>query len=217
VAKRSAAIEHSTSEVIQALLESLKAHDPYTYGHCRRVGRNALLFAEALGLNPFEQKIAEAVGSLHDIGKIGVPEGILRKQDRLSESEDKLMREHVAKGIAILRPLSHIPFFKAVSTPIRHHHERIDGKGYPDGLKGDDIPFLAKLITIVDALDAMTTNRPYREGNSIEYAYEELKKHSGTQFDAQLVETFLKEHPAWGEIPEEISAHGIAQISRKSG
>jgi HD-GYP domain-containing protein (c-di-GMP phosphodiesterase class II) len=176
-----------------------------------------MLLAEAMGLNPFEQRLAEASGLLHDIGKVGVPDKVLLKKDKLTPSEEALMREHVPKGEAVIRPLSHIPFFRAVLPAIRHHHERIDGAGYPEGLKGDQIPFLARLVTVVDAVDAITTRRPYQVGNAMEFAYSELKRCSGTQFDPALVEVFLRDHPTWGEFPDDITELGIERSRRKSG
>ena len=196
-------ISKPISAVVDALLESLRAHDPYSYGHCKRVGKNASLLAELAGLNPFEQRLAEYAGLLHDIGKVGIPDQILKKQGALTESEEEVMRTHCLKSVAIVSPLAYLPFFRALLPAIRHHHERIDGLGYPDGLHSRDIPVLARIVTIADAFDAITTRRPYRDQSPDGLAYQELQAHSGTQFDIGLAKLFVAQHPTWaGETPD---------------
>jgi HD-GYP domain-containing protein (c-di-GMP phosphodiesterase class II) len=199
-----------------SLLHSLKQRDPYTYGHCRRVARNARLLAQAAGLNEQQQTIIEFSSMFHDLGKIGIPDRVLLKPGRLNEEEESIMREHPVKSVEIIKPLSSIPFFKAMIPGIRHHHERMDGGGYPDGINGDHIPLHARIILITDTFDAMTTTRPYRKGRGDEFAYKELKQFAGRQFDAQLVEIFLKAHPKWGEIEEEITEQFVASHFRRA-
>ena len=190
-------LSRSITAVTDALLESLRAHDAYTYGHCRRVGLNAQLLAQSAGLGVIEQRIAQFAGLLHDIGKIGIPEKILRKEGPFTESEEAIMRTHSEKSVEIIAPLTHIPFFRAILPGVRHHHERIDGLGYPYGLHAAEVPLIARIVTIVDAVDAITTRRTYRDHSPMQSAYEELVAHAGTQFDADLVGLFVRSHPTW--------------------
>ncbi len=199
--------------VAKTLLQALRERDPYTYGHCRRVGRNARLLAGAAGLNEYEQKTVEFASIFHDLGKIGIPDSVLLKPGRLTPEEEAIMRGHPIKSAEILQPLSSIPFFKDVIPGVRHHHERMDGMGYPDGVFGQEIPLVARVILIADTFDAMTTTRPYRKGLSFEIAYKELQTFSGRQFDEQLVKIFLKAHPTWGKLEEEITEEHIAAVS----
>jgi len=200
----------------QALLESLRLRDPYTYGHCRRVGRNARLLARAAGLSEWEQKKVEHAALFHDLGKIGIPDRILLKPGRLTEDEVTIIREHPIKSVEIIQPLAKLPFFEALIPGVLHHHERIDGCGYPYGLSGDDIPLIARIVLIADTYDAMTTTRPYRKGLGDEFAYKELKKFAGRQFDAHLVKVFLQAHPTWGKLDEELSEEFISAHFRRA-
>ena len=199
-----------------ALLEAMKERDPYTYGHCRRVARNARLLAQAAGLPENEQIQVYFASLFHDLGKMGIADRILLKPGRLTEEEEAVMREHPIKSVEIIRPLAPVPFFNATIPGIRHHHERIDGAGYPDGLAGDKIPLIARVILIADTFDAMTTTRPYRRGLANEIAYKELKQFSGRQFDAQLVQVFLKAHPKWETPEEEITEEFVAANFRRA-
>lgn len=205
-----------TFSVARALLQALRERDPYTYGHCRRVARNAALLARAAGLNEYEAQIVEYSSMFHDLGKMGIPDSILLKPGRLTEQEEAVMRLHPVKSAEILQPLSHIPFFRSTLPGVRAHHERIDGRGYPDGLQGDNIPLIARIILIADTFDAMTTTRPYRKGLADEIAYKELKTFSGRQFDKHLVDVFTKAHPSWGDIEQEISAEFVAAKFRRA-
>lgn len=197
-------------KVTMSLLQALKERDPYTYGHCRRVARNARLLAQAAGLNEYEQKVVEYSSVFHDLGKIAVPDSVLLKPGRLTPEEQAVIRIHPVKSAEILQPLSNIPFFRALLPGIRHHHERQDGKGYPDQISGERIPLVARLILIVDTYDAMTTSRPYRKGLTPEIAYKELQQFSGRQFDEKLVKVFCEAHPGWNEFEEEITEEFVA-------
>jgi HD-GYP domain-containing protein (c-di-GMP phosphodiesterase class II) len=199
----------------RTLLAALKERDPYTYGHCRRVARHARLLAQAAGLSEYECQLVEFSSMFHDLGKMGIPDSILLKPGRLTPEEEAIMRAHPVKSAEIVTPLSHLPFFKAMLPGIRHHHERIDGLGYPHGRAGDRIPLEARIILIADTFDAMTTTRPYRKGLPHDFAYAELRKFGGRQFDAQLVEVFLKAHPGWGHLDEEITEEFVAAIAGK--
>ena len=196
--------------VTQSLLQALKERDPYTYGHCRRVARNAALLAHAAGLNEYEQRVIEFSSLFHDLGKIGIPDSILLKPGRLTAEEQSIIRIHPIKSAEILAPLNNIPFFKATLPGVRHHHERMDGLGYPDGVMGDQIPLSARIILIADTFDAMTSTRPYRKGLPLDVAYRELRQFAGRQFDTQLVKTFLDAHPGWGTLEEEITEEFVA-------
>lgn len=196
--------------VANALLEAIKERDPYTYGHCKRVARNARLLARAAGLNEFEQKVIEFSSLFHDLGKIAIPDHILNKPSRLTPEEEAIMREHPVRSADIVTPLANTPFFKATLPGILHHHERIDGAGYPDGVYGENIPLSARILLIADTFDAMTSTRPYRKGLPPEIAYKELKLFSNRQFDAHLVKVFLESHPHWGEYEEEITEQFVA-------
>lgn len=196
--------------VAASLLEAIRERDPYTYGHCRRVARQARLLAEAAGLSAQEQQVIELGSMFHDLGKIGIPDAILLKPGRLDAHEEAIIRAHPVKSVEIIHPLTVIDFFRATVPGIRSHHERIDGLGYPDGLKNDDIPLHARIILIADTFDAMTTTRPYRRGLPTEVAYKELRTFSGRQFDAALVKVFLAAHPTWPSLEEDITEEFIS-------
>jgi putative two-component system response regulator len=169
---------------IQAHARSIEAKDAYTAGHCDRVDRYAELLARRIG--GFDEKWIfnlKVASILHDIGKIGVRSAILCKPAALDEHEFCEMRSHPAIGGRIVRTLHGFN----LEPIVRHHHERFDGKGYPNGLKGDAIPLQSRLILIADTFDAITSDRPYRRAMSTECALDELMKHAGTQFDPQLV------------------------------
>ncbi len=121
------------------------------------------------------------------------------------------MRLHPIKSVEILKPLSGIPFFQSTLPGVKHHHERVDGAGYPEGVSGDQIPLTARILLIADTFDAMTTTRPYRKGLDFDYAYSELKTFSGRQFDKHLVDIFLKAHPQWGRLETEITEEYITK------
>ncbi|MDP2689237.1 MAG: GAF domain-containing protein [Deltaproteobacteria bacterium] len=172
-----------------ALAEAIEKRDPYTGGHTRRVLGYCLAAAKYLKMPPRSMEVLKLSAVLHDIGKIGIEDSILRKNAPLDREESMSMRMHPQYGAEIL---GHIPQIKDVVPGMLHHHERVDGLGYPDGLKGDGIPLAAKIIAVADTYDAMTTTRPYRKGLPPETALAELKKFSGIQFDEKVVKAFLK-------------------------
>lgn len=191
--------------ITEALLASLRARDPYTFGHCLRVGTYCRLLAHAAGLTEVEQQTVEFAGIFHDLGKIAIPDSILLKPGRLSQVEEAIMRAHPIKSVEILAPLRGIPLFEAVLPGIRHHHERIDGAGYPEGVLGERIPLAARIILIADTYDAMTTTRVYRKALPRETAFKELKLFSGRQFDRHLVDIFAEAHPRWESVEQTIA------------
>lgn len=197
----------------KALLESLKKNDILTYEHCLRVGEYSRLLAKSAGLNEFMQKQAEFSGLLHDIGKVGVAQSIIDKPGRLTQEEMLVMKDHPVYSEEIIKPLGHEMFFKAVVPAVRHHHERIDGEGYPDKRIGDEIPLYSRIILIVDTLDAMGKDRAYRKGLPLEVIYKELERCMGTQFDAQLTKIFLESHKHWHKETRELYTY--EQIIKK--
>lgn len=177
--------------IVQALSVALDERDAYTYGHSSRVTDYALELGGRAGLNESELKILEVGSILHDIGKIGISDSILNKPGKLTDEEIELIKQHPVKGERILgqsKDLKDILFVCCV----RSHHEHYDGTGYPDGLAGEKIPVMARIIAISDAFDAMTSLRPYRQKMSTKEALIELKRCSGTQFDPKLVSIFCK-------------------------
>ncbi len=187
--RRSSNKESILLHAIKALIAALEAKDSYTSGHSLQVARYAHMLGEALGLFAEEQFILELSALLHDIGKIGMPDNILKKEASLQDDEYNLAKEHVIIGSKIITEINDL---QEVATIIRHHHERFDGKGYPDGLKGDAIPLYSRIITIVDAYETIRAKRRYSDQQSMGYAFEELIKHSGTQFDPELLEVFIR-------------------------
>ncbi|MEW6300967.1 MAG: HD domain-containing phosphohydrolase [Thermodesulfobacteriota bacterium] len=173
---------------LQALAAALEARDTYTRGHSVRVAKLARACARALGLNTEEQEQVYLAALLHDIGKIGVPDSILLKPGRLNPEEWEEVRSHPVVGVRIVEPARFPP---AVVAAVRHHHEDYGGGGYPDGLAGEKIPLLARVIRVADAYDAMTSARPYRRAFTPEEALEELRRGAGRQFDPRVVEAFL--------------------------
>jgi HD-GYP domain-containing protein (c-di-GMP phosphodiesterase class II) len=174
-------------ELAEALTAALDAKSPYTKGHSDRVALLATALAEELGISPDERFSLHIAAHLHDIGKIGIPETMLEKNGPLCPEEWGVMKTHAAKGGDILKQVkSLLPLAGAV----RHHHERFDGSGYPDGLSGEGIPYCARIIGLVDAYDAMTSPRPYRPGITHQAALAEIHGGSGRQFDPDLVAAF---------------------------
>ena len=177
-----------------ALAAAIDARDPYTHGHTERVTNYCLAIAKELDGVPevaqyknFRETL-QISALLHDVGKIGIPDYILSKNGRLSPEEFEEIKKHSIIGATILHPIKEL---SDVAREIRHHQECFDGSGYPDGLAGNDIPLIARIIAVADAFDAMTTTRPYRKKKTVEEALQELKAKSGTQFDPLIVSAFL--------------------------
>lgn len=175
--------------LIHSFVNAIDAKSPWTKGHSERVTYYALEIAKTMGLKQKEIDKLRIAALLHDIGKIGTYDVILDKPGKLTEEESELIRMHPVKGAEILRPVTQM---KDLLPIIRHHHERMDGKGYPDGLKGEEIPLMSRIIALADSYDSMTSDRPYRPAPPREYAVSEIQRCSGTQFDPQAAEAFLK-------------------------
>jgi putative two-component system response regulator len=175
-------------QVLVSIALALEARDPYTKMHSLNVAAHARRLARLMGLGPEAERQIEQAGLLHDLGKIGVPDAILLKPEALTEAEFAIMRSHPVIGFDICRPLATLGHALGA---IRHHHERWDGLGYPDGLVGQAIPQRARIMAVADAYDAMTSDRPYRAGFSPEKAMAILRGGAGTQWDPEVVETFI--------------------------
>ncbi len=174
---------------LKALVRSLEAKDPYTKEHSHRVTQVAVSIATIMECNPEELDSLRFAGPLHDIGKIGISDQILMKPGKLTKDEYEIIKSHPVIGAEIVGHLGLLPVEKAI---IRHHHERWDGKGYPDGLKQEEIPLLSRILAVADTFDAMTSCRPYRKALSIQEAEQEIKRNAGSQFDPVVVEAFDK-------------------------
>jgi diguanylate cyclase (GGDEF)-like protein/putative nucleotidyltransferase with HDIG domain len=181
----------SLLDTVTALANSIDAKDHYTQGHSQAVARLATQIARQMGLSDTLIEEIRLGGILHDIGKIGVPEAILNKPSRLTPEEYEVMKTHSAKGAEILEPLK-VKAIARIRRMVRNHHEMVDGKGYPDHLKGENIPLGARIITVADCFDAMVSDYAYRAGRSVDEALEELHRCSGTQFDPAIVEAFFQ-------------------------
>ena len=180
--------EKTYLETITALAVAVESKDPYSRGHIDRVADYAQRLGKAMKLDEEMMKLLKNGAILHDVGKIGVRDEVLKKNGPLNEEEQKEMREHVIIGVNIIKPIRSM---SALSDLVRYHQEFYDGSGYPDGLKGVEIPLTARIIKVCDAYDAMTTDRPYRKAMSREDASKELMQKSGIEFDTEIVEKFL--------------------------
>jgi putative nucleotidyltransferase with HDIG domain len=176
-------------ESLRAIIMSLEEKDSYTHGHSIRVAEYSVLLAEEIKLSEVEVREVELSALFHDIGKIGIPDNVLLKPARLTRAEFEIMKSHPVRSARILEKISPL---RNLIPGIKYHHERYDGLGYPDGLKGENIPLYARMILIADTFDAMTSTRPYRLALDKEIAFEELRRCAGTQFDPGLVESFIR-------------------------
>lgn len=192
---------------IEALVSAIEAKDPYTRGHTARVARYARAIARELDLDRELMQQVDYGAALHDVGKIGIFEQVLNKRGDLTSDEREMIRRHPIVGDRIL---ARIDFLAEARLAVRHHHERIDGTGYPDGLRGEQIPLVAKIVAVADAFDAMTTTRSYSEPISLAEAISHLETKSGTQFDAEIVAAFVRLLGSGRIRPEETAAVGSA-------
>ena len=174
---------------MKTLITIINSKDRYTYGHVERVVIYSKLFAEHLGLSNADKNTLIYGAYMHDLGKINIPEEVLNKQMPLTDEEWALIEAHPENGVKIVEPVNTL---QDTIPIIMHHHERYDGTGYPSNLKGENIPYLARVLTVIDAFDAMTFKRSYSDKKSFDEAIEELKRCSGTQFDPALAEEFIK-------------------------
>jgi HD-GYP domain-containing protein (c-di-GMP phosphodiesterase class II) len=188
-------LQHSAEEnrqlfigTVKALAAAIDGKDPYTRGHSERVARFSLAIGESLGLPDDEMEKLRISALLHDVGKIAIEDSILKKPAALTPEEFEVMKQHPQKGFKIM---SQIPAMKDFLPGMYMHHEMVDGKGYPQGLKGHEIPMQARIVSVADTFDAMTTDRPYQKGMSLEDAIERIKTFVGTRYDGKVVEALV--------------------------
>lgn len=193
-------LQQSNQDLLKVLVKTIETRDPYTSGHSLRVSRLARFIALELGLSARSVEMIETAALLHDIGKIdSVYAEIIRKRDRLTDEEHRVIKTHAVKGAELLQSLTSLP--EEVIKGVRHHHERYDGKGYPDGLAGKEIPISARIIMLCDSIDAMLSDRPYRAALSVDQVAEEIRRCAGSQFDPDIVAVVLR-----GETLEKAAA-----------
>jgi putative nucleotidyltransferase with HDIG domain len=196
-------LEHSYDVTLEALGDALDLKDSETEGHSKRVTAYTIALARAMGISPAEIKVIARGAFLHDIGKMAIPDDILRKPGKLNAEEQETMREHCARGYQMLRK---IPFLAEAAEIVFTHQEHYDGSGYPSALKGTAIPIGARIFAVADTLDAITSDRPYRLARTFEAAREEIIRCSGSQFDPAVVEVYLKiPNELWLELRSEIT------------
>jgi putative nucleotidyltransferase with HDIG domain len=180
--------EKSILNTVHALVSAIDARDHYTFQHSRQVANYAIELGKVAGLSADQIAVLQTGALLHDVGKIGIPDDLLLKDEKLQAEEFELVKNHVNMGVAII---SHVPSLSRCIPVVLYHHERYDGTGYPKGLKGKKIPLEARVIAIADAFSAMTSQRLFCNSLSYDEAVEELKRCSGTQFDPDLVDLFI--------------------------
>ena len=187
--RRRQKVEKMSLQMVQALANTIDAKDSYTNGHSTRVAKYSVMLAERMGYAGEKLEQVKYAALLHDIGKIGIPREIINKPSRLTDEEYELIKKHPTIGGSILEQITEIP---DIAVGARWHHERYDGKGYPDRLRGEEIPELARLIGVADAYDAMTSKRSYRDVLPQNVVLEEIEKGKGSQFDAGIAEVMIQ-------------------------
>ena len=206
-------LERSYDITLEAMGDALDLRDEETEGHSRRVTAYTIALARSMGIETDELRIIARGAFLHDIGKIATPDRILLKPGRLNTDEMTTMREHCERGYEMVRK---IPFLREAAEIVYTHQERFDGSGYPRGLSGEAIPLGARIFAIADALDAMTSDRPYRKGTTFEAACVEIAQCSGKQFDPQIVEAFLAlPIDSWTDLRAEVARIPVAALSSR--
>jgi HD superfamily phosphohydrolase YqeK len=205
-----AAQQHAYEATVSALCQAVETKDFYTRGHSERVSRGAVMIATEIGMRPERVGAIRYAGMLHDVGKLGVPTSVLQKRSSLTDDEYAAVQLHPMRGLDIVREIG---FLDEALAGIMHHHERIDGRGYPMGLAGDEIPEFARVLAVADAFDAMTSDRSYRGARPVPEAIAELRKWAGKQFDPAFVDAFVTsiERDGW-TAPEAASAEEPLRI-----
>jgi putative nucleotidyltransferase with HDIG domain len=197
-------LERSYDITLEALGDALDLKDAETEGHSKRVTAFTIAIARAMGLSGDKIRMIARGAFLHDIGKMAIPDSILRKPGALNQDETQIMREHCFRGYQMLKK---IPFLSEAAEIVYAHQEKFDGTGYPRGLKGEDIPLGARIFSIADTLDAITSDRPYRAAQTISVARDEVKRFSGRQFDPEVVGIFMQmPDTIWEDLRKEINS-----------
>ncbi len=181
-------------DLILCIISALEARDPYTSHHSSRVAEMTEKICELIGLDEEEKEIYHIAAHLHDVGKIGIRDSVLLKEGKLDDEEWEMMKSHSIQGYNILMNASS---FEVVAGVVRSHHERYDGKGYPDGLKGESIPLGARIIAIADSIDAMVSDRPYRKGMDTNICKEQIEKNIGIMYDPSIARQVIAH---WDEV-----------------
>jgi putative nucleotidyltransferase with HDIG domain len=197
---------------IRALAAAIDAKDPYTRGHSERVARYSSAIAKEMGLPADEARKVRLSALLHDVGKIGIDDRIILKPTALTDEEFELMKAHPVKGAAIMET---IPQLADIIPGMKYHHEKWEGGGYPDGLKGEQIPMQARIVAVADAFDAMTTTRPYQKAMEVSYVLERLREMSQKRFDGAVVDALARSHAKGGLVPTDAGAP--ARAARAAG
>jgi HD domain len=210
-----AAQQRSYEATVSALCQAVETKDFYTRGHSERVSRGSVMISREIGMRAERVEAIRYAGMLHDVGKLGVPTSVLQKNGSLTDDEYAAIQLHPMRGLDIVREIG---FLDEALAGIMHHHERIDGKGYPMGLAGDEIPEFARVLAVADAFDAMTSNRSYRGARSVPEGIAELRKWAGTQFDPAFVDAFVTaiERDGWRapeSVPGEAAVLGGAAVA----
>jgi putative nucleotidyltransferase with HDIG domain len=206
--KRSVQLREQTVAAVESMADIVDRRDPYTFKHSESVADHAVRTARKLGLPDREVELIRLAARVHDLGKIAVPDEVLHKQGRLTDAEFELMKKHPQTGVEILEKF---PEYKRGRELVLAHHERMDGRGYPRGLSGDEIPLGARIIAVADSWDAMTSDRPYRTALDPEVALGELLRGRGTQWDAAVVDAFAQTLPGAVELEPSARREGIAR------
>lgn len=208
-------LERTNEELLELMVKSMEARDPYTSGHSRRVQQYSILIGRAVGLREREINLVSKAALLHDVGKIHEKYGpILSKADRLSNEEWAVIREHPIDGANLVSTMSRL---RELVSPIRHHHENWDGTGYPDGLAGELVPLASRIVRLADTIDAMTTNRPYRQSMSESEVRSELVRCRGQEFDPAITDKLLSS-PLWSQLfkgASRVDAPALSVLSRR--
>ncbi|MFZ0167086.1 MAG: HD-GYP domain-containing protein, partial [Trebonia sp.] len=199
---------------VGALCQAVETKDFYTRGHSDRVSRGSVMIAREIGMRNERVEAIRYAGMLHDVGKLGVPTKVLQKTGKLTEEEYAAIQLHPMRGLDIVREIG---FLDEALAGIMHHHERIDGKGYPMGLTGDEIPEFARVLAVADAFDAMTSNRSYRGARSVPEGVTELRKWAGTQFDPAFVDAFVTaiERDGW-KGPDSVAGEAAGAVGESA-